>query len=190
MPGSGVRPGKKPKTSLARVASLPPAPPVGQPARCFQQQESASQSPAVGNLIPLHPILTSGSCRPHFSARPGRQPKPFPQTSPIFTGVFSAPLPASELPVVERGPRRVLCSPSCSGHRAAPAACAEISGQHPKSQLGPTFLFPERIDLTILKWTFLPALPQGYGDKDTLFPGLPKPFPSNNSFHSSRGVHL
>lgn len=65
---------------------------------------------------------------------------------------------------------------------------AEISGQHPKSQLGPTFLFPERIDLTSLKWTFLPALPQGYGDKDTPSPGLPKPFPSNNSFHSSSGV--
>lgn len=66
----------------------------------------------------------------------------------------------------------------------------EFSGQHPRSgQLGPTLLFTERIDLTILKWSFPPALPQGYGDKDTPSPGLPKPFPSNNnSFHGSSGV--
>lgn len=108
MPGSSVRPGKEPKTSPARVASLPPAPPVGQPARCFQQQGSASQSPAVGNLVPPHPILTSGSCRPHFSARPGRQPKPFPQTSPIPYGCLLCPTPSQRSACCGEG------TPSCS----------------------------------------------------------------------------
>lgn len=83
VPGASVRPGKEPKTSPANVASLLHSH-GGQPARQFQQwrlceQDSYGRDPCSSP----HPILTSGSCRHDFSAGLGRQPKPFPQTSPI-----------------------------------------------------------------------------------------------------------